>query len=124
MTDNTDSPEASMSDALDNARAALARGNNDYGHIEIDAGVLRALIEENEKRMTGHYLAVRHEPYDGDKTYGIFDTLEEARDMLDQADDRSAAVELWVGGNLVESWEWRAQEWMAWAEYRAWLESR
>lgn len=35
--------------ALDDARAALARGNNNYGRIEIDAEDLAALITKHER---------------------------------------------------------------------------
>ncbi|MDR7189802.1 hypothetical protein J2Y46_002628 [Microbacterium sp. BE35] len=69
--------------------------------------------------MSGHYLAVRHESYDSDMVYGIFDSLHGAKDRLEQAGDRSAAIELWVDANVVESWEWLREEWMTWAEYRA-----
>jgi hypothetical protein len=116
---------------VDEARAALAAeiraGDFEDRGWMIDAlDRALALLEpapdaeaRPEGRVMSHFLAVRHESYDSDAMYGIFDTLQEAVHALEQADDRSAAIELWVGTNIVESREWISDDWMTWEQYRA-----
>ena len=65
-------------------------------------------------RPIGHFIAVTHESYDSDTTYGIYSTFEEARDEIERRTEEPradgdgsivhAVVEGWQGSVYVRTY--------------------